>query len=180
MSSNLSAPWTLPPSGQPAQMKDGEYQPSAPRPRLFGQGYREIVGVPKVVQIAQPPPGTDWVYAHSGPSFFVLRSVFGILTTSAAAANRAPALLLIYSGIQIAAFGAPIFEVASGVYQNTWIAGAGASSGNTVVMMPLPDNCIVKDAMKLVSATINIQGGDQWSAIALYVEEFTDQCLDVY
>jgi len=168
----------LPPAGQPAQMQDGEFISSPPRPKLFGQGYRELFGVPKIVVIPNPAAGVDWTYAHSGPSWFLVHTVFGILTTSAVVGTRFVALTVKYTGTTVATFGAVISQAASLAQQYCGSTVTCSAASNVAAGIGIPDVLIVKDSMSIGSLTAGILAADQWSAIALYVEEFTDKCLD--
>jgi len=178
--STPEGPYGLIPPGQPAPMRDAEYEPALRRPRLFGQAYREIAGVPRVIIVPQPVAATDWTYTHSGPSWFLLRNVIGQLVTSATVATRIARLQLTYQSVLAAQLPPSASQAASlTVVYNTSTTFAGTADAGTALWV-LPEGLIVKDGMKLASSTTALSAGDQWSAIALLVEEFTDRCLDGY
>lgn len=160
-------------------MQPGDFTPAARGPALFGQGNRELVGVPKVIVIANPAPGADWIYAHSGPSWVYVRCGFSTLTTSAAAGTRFPGVMVKYAGTIISQFGALGTQIAS--LTNNWnISPVSPVAGfNLASPIGIPDNFILKDGMTFQILTAGILAGDQWSTIALYVEEFTDKCLEL-
>jgi len=168
----------VPPMGQPAQMQDGEFTPAAPRPRLFGQGQRELAGTPKIIVVPNPAVGHDWTYAFSGPSWYYLRFGLATLTTSAVVANRGVALVVSYTGIRIGGFNAAAVQAASNTFPYSIGAIYSTSTAGGFVGLPCPDTVILKDGMTVGTNTVLIDVADQWSAIALYVEEFTDKCLD--
>jgi len=168
----------LPPAGQPAQMQDGEFVSSAPRPKLFGQGYRELSGVPKIIVVPNPTVGHDWTYAFSGPSWYYFHFGMATLVTSAVVANRGVSLAVTYTGIKVGGFNAVITEPASQFFPYCFSPVANVASNGGVVCVPTPDWFLLKDGMTVGTATVALDVGDQWSAIALYVEEFTDKCLD--
>lgn len=161
-------------------LRDGEWEPAARRPRLFGQGYRELAGVPRVIQVNQPAAGADWTYIHSGPSWFLLRSVVAQLATAVAVATRVARLQLTYQSVLAAQLPPSATQAASlTVVYNTSTAGISSSDAATA-LWGLPEYLILKDGMKLTSNTTALQAADQWTAVALLVEEFTDRCLDGY
>lgn len=178
MASDAFALNRLPPAGQPAQMQDGEFVSAAPRPRLFGQGNRELFGVPKLIVVPNPLVGHEWTYAFSGPSWYLLRTAIMNLTTSAVAGNRGVALVMKYTGILCGSFSAVAVEVASSVFAYSIGAVSITTGVAGFVPIPTPDFLILKDGMSIGSQTVALDAGDQWSAIALFVEEFTDKCLD--
>jgi hypothetical protein len=160
-------------------MQPGEWAGAARRPQLFGQGDREMRGTPKAVPIGNPAAGADWQYTHSGPSWFLVRAVSAQLVTAVAVANRSPRLqLTMQSVVQLVAIPS-VAQAAS-----LTVAWVGNTSGMTstdasVGLWGLPDTFILRDGAILKSSTLNIQGADAWSGIALLVEEFTDDCLDL-
>jgi hypothetical protein len=169
----------LPASGQPMPMQPGEFQSAAWRPRLFGQGYRELVGVPKIVTVNQPAAGSDWIYTHSGPSWFLLRHGVATLTTSSTVANRGANVAVKYTGQLCGQFAALVVQAASSVFLYCFSDAPSTSANTGTVPIITPDALLIKDGMSVGSSTALIQAADQWSSIALFVEEFTDRCLDL-
>jgi hypothetical protein len=177
--STPQGPYGKPPSGQPAAMQPGDFTPAAPRPRLFGEGEREFRGVPKLIVVPNPAAGADWTYKFSGPSWYLLRFGLATLTTSAVAGNRPVALVVTYTGIQCGAFIPNLGQIASQVFVYNFANTSSITSIGPFVPLQIPPDILLKDSMTLGSSTSGILAGDQWSGIALYVEEFTDKCLEL-
>jgi hypothetical protein len=162
------------PSGQPSQLDATQPPDTTPTPCPFGQGYAEMAGVPKRILVPQPAAGAEWVYKHSGPSWLLLRSVVWQLQTAVAAATRASRLQVKFGGDLVAQFPPGATQAASltVVYQAT---DCGLTSGDpATAAVALSNSFILGDNMSLGSNTANIQAADQYSAIAIYGEEFTD------
>lgn len=168
------------PRGQPSQMQDGEFSPAAARPRLFGQGYRDLAGVPKVMVIPNPRPGFDWSFSPSGPSWFLLRTAVATMTASAAVVTRTAQLIIKYTGVLCAGFGPVINQTAGQQFIYNVQSSVTTTTNGQFVPIPIQESLILKDGMSIGTSTVNLDAADQWSAIALYLEEFTDRCLDVY
>ena len=166
------------PSGQPAIMKEGEYISPTPRPRLFGMGDRELRGVPRVITVTQPAAGVDWAYVVGGPAWIRLHSIVAQLVTSAAVATRAVRLQVKYTGILVGQFGATATQAASLTAVYSFADLSILSADTTTIHVPVTGDIIFKDGMTVGANTVSLQAADQWSAIAFYVEEFTDKCLD--
>jgi hypothetical protein len=179
MGGTPQGPYGKPPSGQPAAMQQGDFTPAARRPELFGQGQRAMFGVPKVIVIPSPKAGQEWLYTHSGPSFFVLVSGFLTFVTSAVVATRGVVLNLKYTGVTVGAYQAVFGQTATQTIN--YCIGPLGNSQNLSSTAPIntPADLIIKDGMSLGSGTALIDAGDQYSAIALYVYEFTDKCLEL-
>lgn len=178
MSTIVPGPAGLAPPGQPEPMREGDYAPASYRPRLFGQGYRELSGVPRLILVPNPAAGAEWTYTHSGPSWILFRFGVATLATSAVVATRGVSLQVSHTGNTVGLFSAVATQAAGATAKysfapvsNTFIAGA-------FVLVPLPAHILVKDGMSFGSVTDQRDAGDQWSGIALYAEEFTDKCLD--
>jgi hypothetical protein len=179
MGSTPQGPYGRPPSGQPAAMDPRDFTPAARRPELFGQGLRELWGVPKVITIQTPKAGQEWLYTHSGPSWFVIASAVATFTTSAVVANRSVTVAVKYTGVLCGVFAGVIQQTAGQVLTYTISPAAQSIASSGLVPIVIPDSYVIKDAMTIGTLTPAIDVGDQYSAIALYVYEFTDKCLEM-
>lgn len=179
MGGTPQGPAGLPPTGQPLAMQPGEFQAAARTPQLFGQGERAMRGTPRVISIAKPPVAFDFVYAHSGPSWFLFKHMMAQLNTSAAVANRQVRIQLLHNGILCGQWDAGAVQAAG---LNTVYSISNASLGGSdtsTINVCLPTEFILRDGMTLQSSTLLMQGGDNWTPIAFEVEEFTDACMDL-
>lgn len=162
------------PTGQPVEMQPGEFDQTACTPPLFGQMAAQERGKPRVIVVNTPAAGADWHYVHSGPSWFIPVTILGQLTTSANPANRIIRLSLLFRSI-ICGVYPPEAVVAASTTVVLCASDAGGSTADpSTVTVELPDNLIIADGMTLSSTTLNLQAGDQWAAIAILCEEFTD------
>jgi hypothetical protein len=165
------------PKGQPRPLAPGEYISPAPRPLLFGKGYRTLVGQPIVISVNQPAAGAEWTYTHGGPSWFFMRSIVATLATSAVVATRVARLQLKYKGVLCGQHAPSATQAAS--LTEVYTAGAqfSATADTTTNPWNTPVEFIVCDGMTLSSSTLLKDVGDQWSAIAILGEEYTDAVL---
>lgn len=174
MSDAAHWPYSGGPTGQPVEMQPGEFDQAACTPPLFGQMAAEQRGTPRVIQVQQPLAGADWKYVHSGPSWFIPTCIIGVLTTSAAVANRAPRILISFRSVICGGWGPGSLVAASLAVTVTASDAGGSAADPGIVTIQLPDNLMIADGMTLQSSTGNIQAADQWSSIAILCEEFTD------
>lgn len=162
------------PKGQPSQLDPTQPPDTYPTPCPWGQGYAEVAGVPKRILVTQPAPGVEWLYKHSGPSWILLRAVTWQLVTSAAVATRASRLQLKFGGDLVAQYPPGATQAASLTVVYT-ASDCGLTSGDpATALVGLSNSLILGDNMSLGSNTANIQAADQYSAIAIFGEEFTD------
>ena len=177
MGTRVQGPYGRDPSGQPAPMQPGEVSLAKQPPGLFGQQGGRTRGVPRIIIVPNPAPGADWSYAQSGPSFLLFHCAVSVLATSATVATRIARFQLKYTGVICGQFAAASTQLAS--LTNTYSLHPSAiSSGDAAtVYAPLPADLILRDGMSIGSNTTALQAGDQWSAIALFVEEFSDVTL---
>ncbi len=179
MGSRPEGPYGLIPPGQPAALAEGEFVGVAPRLPLFGMGYAGWAGRPRAIVIPNPAAGAEWKYTHAGRSFLVIRSIIWTLTASAVVANRYSRLQLMMQGILVGQFPPDAAVAASSV--KTYNANdSGAAQGDPGTSnVGLPADLIVADNMSIGSNTENLDVADQYSAIAIYAEEFTDRGLNL-
>lgn len=161
-------------TGQPAPMVPGETELATCLPPVFGQMGAQERGVPRVILVNQPAAGAEWKYVHSGPSWFVPTCIVAQLVTSATVANRAPRLTVTFRSVMCAQFAPSAVVAASLTVIVSASDSGGATADATTVTVELADNLIIADGMTLASSTVNLQVGDQYSAIAILCEEFSD------
>lgn len=161
-------------TGQPTPLDPTTPPDTQPQPCPFGGQYARILGRPRVVLVQQPGAGAEWLYKHAGPSFLVLRAVSWQLVTSAVVATRASRLVL-KLGVDRAAQFPPSATQAASLTVVYNACDAGLSSGDpATIAVALGNSCILADNMSLGSSTSNIDVADQYSAIAIFAEEFSD------
>jgi hypothetical protein len=134
------------------------------------------VGFQRTVQQANPGAGADWTLTVPASVRWQLQTVFALLTTSAAAANRLPRLI-IDDGVNIIwQSPAQVNETASLAWGNNWGAGAGsfAAADPNNVQQALPNDLFLLAGWRVRVLTANIQAGDQWSAISIAVRSWID------
>ena len=178
MGSTPEGPYGLIPPGQPVPLADGEWEPAQRRPRLFGQGYRELSGVPRLIIIPQPTVGADWSYAHGGPSWLLIRAVRWQLVTSATVVTRVTYLAISYQSTLFLRCPPAAGQGASLTTRYNFMATTYDTAGGQDRACAIPEVLIVKDAMTIASSTDNLQVGDQMSLVTIFGEEFTDRCID--
>lgn len=142
-------------------------------PRFLSREDRILPGEKRVLTIASPAAGADFTVTVPGNRQWRLDAGRAILTTDATVANRLPRLqftdetvtwyeassdAFIAAGLaQVVTFAAGGPEVTPGV--------AGAPASIALPLMWLPAGTIIR------SATVAEDTGDQWSAIAVLIEE---------
>lgn len=162
------------PTGQPAALDHSAPPDTNPTPCPFGQQYAQQAGIPRRILIQQPSAGADWTYKHGGPSWLVIRSVTWQLVTAVTVATRASRLQLKFGTDLVAQYAPGATQAASLTVVYT-ASDCGLSSGDpATIMVGLNSQLILADNMSLASNTTSIQAGDQYSAIAIYGEEFKD------
>lgn len=162
------------PTGQPRAADPNAPPDTTPLPCPYGQGYAQMAGVPKRILVVQPALGAEWLYKHSGPSWILLRAITWKLVTSAVVATRASRLQVKFGTDLVAQFPPGATQAASLTVQYT-ASDCGLTSGDTTTaLVGLSNSLILGDNMSVGSATNLIDVGDQYSAIAIFGEEFTD------
>lgn len=135
------------------------------------------------VTVTPPAAGADWSLPVPAGHLYVLRSAFGILTTSAAVANRTARLIL---GDGTATFlEVPPFAVqaASIVGRYSWLGADVAYALAPAQGLPLPP-ITLQAGWTVGTSTGLIDVGDQWSGIRLNLIDVTvrggDNDLNAY
>lgn len=132
------------------------------------------VAFPKQVRVDNPAAGADWRYTCPGQGIQRVVAMRAVLTTSAAVANRAVALVLSDGTDDFATIpsGAAIAASQTGVVSS--IPGAptvGAANGPLLLSAPT-DGFLLLPGWSLRTATALIDVADQWSAVRLWVVEY--------
>lgn len=125
------------------------------------------------VAIAQPAAGADWTLTPTGLGAWRILSLSGLLTTSAAVANRAVALVA--DDQTVTYFRTPASTVQAASLGIHYSAFDGGSSGLTIGVdqaLNWPNGGLVLyQGHRLRSVTTLIDVADQWSQVAALVEE---------
>lgn len=164
----------LPAPGQPAAMVPGEYRPTKGPGQQFGQQDARKRGIPRVIVVPNPSAGADWSYSVSGPTFYVFHCAVMTLQTSAAAATRIVRAQLKFGSIVCGQFAATATQLASLTNVYSLHPSAISSGDAATIYIPLPSDLIIRDGMSIGTNTTALQAADQWSLIALFMEEFGD------
>lgn len=131
-------------------------------------------GVVKVVKVNQPAVGADWTIAVPAGNMWKVASGQALLVTGATVATRVPQIQLTVQGVAVGVYPGTETDVAStsSIMSFTQANGSGSSvagANNCVVRLP---ELALSQGDTIGSLTAAIQGTDQWSNIALWVEEF--------
>jgi hypothetical protein len=127
------------------------------------------------VPVPNPAAGADFVATVPAGKTWELLSAFGLLTTSAAVANRdvRPRLT---DPSQAVVWELPFLfdQVASSASRYGWIAGVGfaVQFGASVVGLPSPPAVLPENFSFRVS-TLGLDVADQWSGVVLMVREWS-------
>lgn len=122
--------------------------------------------VSKVVAVANPAAGADWSFVTT--STVQILCVICQLQASAVVANRTPFIEFVTpGGISLFDNGAPgpIAAGGTGAYRMA-PAFPSVNNGGTMTI-PIPQGLVLATGSTIRVATINLDAGDQWSAIVL-------------
>lgn len=147
--------------------------PDAYLPQFLSREGRILPGEKRAVTVPQPAAGADWSVSVPGGRQWRVQSLRALLTTSAAVATRTPRLsysdgtTIWWEGGDPAGYAASLVGrlcfIPLGSINNT--GGQGVPTQD-----PLPDLWLVPGTVISVT-TGGLDVGDQWSGIALFVEE---------
>jgi hypothetical protein len=168
--------------GNPAQMLFADYvttQATSAYPN--GRVLSPVEGPGFVYFFAEsnPAAGADWGVVLPANTRWRVRGMTGVLTTSAAVANRQPSIAVLGSTGQGFQGFPTVNAVASGTYHITAGGIAPYTAINPLdIPLPLPPDLVLASTSGVASAiqgsTVGLQAGDQWSAVALLIEEWLD------
>lgn len=128
----------------------------------------------QVVTVAAPAAGVDWTFKAPGQGWWRVISVQARLVTSAVVANRNVSIRADDQTDLWFASAAPTPAVASQTTRYGAFGGAnGAGAAGAVVNIGLPlAGLILPPGNRLLAVTTGLDPLDQWSQIAVMVQEF--------
>lgn len=127
------------------------------------------------VLIANPAAGADWTFTAAAGQRASVKSFSAVFTASAAVGNRNMTLILddgVNTVIQISALISVTAGQVVGLNGTTFNQPAGVVT--TILPISFPPNLFLEPGWRFRTFTNNIQAADQWSGIALAVEEWLD------
>lgn len=136
----------------------------------------------RVVPIANPAAGAEVVVTVPGGSVWRPISLVTTLATSAVVAVRGPSLIVDDGSTTVMRLPQGGTQAASLSVVNTWANGSGSPAGTSATgaqSVPLPD-LVMPAGYRLRTLTNLIDVGDQYSAVALWVEELQSQPQGVH
>lgn len=143
-------------------------------PRFLSREGRILPGQRRIVNVPAPAAGADWAVVVPGGRNWRIAMGTAQISTSATVTNRAP-LALVTDGTET------LWEYGNGAElpasQTALVSLAstpppvGFAAQVLSVLAPFPDAWI-PGGFTLGTVTLNLQAGDQWSKISLYVEEY--------
>jgi len=127
------------------------------------------------ILVANPAAGVDWTFTVPGSARLRLQSLRAVLTTSAAVANR-NVQIQITDGVNTVWIASAPASVVAGTAQQLVATGTNSPTGvvTTIFSVVVPPALLLPGFWTIGTSTQNIQAADQWSAIALAVEEWLD------
>lgn len=137
-------------------------------------GVKQNVPYLRQVLVATPAAGAEWVITGPGQGLWRVVSVAFTLTTDATVANRGVVLVVDDGTTVIARTGAGAVQAASLTQNYGAAVGTHTGAAGTALNVPLhnPYGVLLQPGWRLRTETVNLQAGDQYSAIAALVEEF--------
>lgn len=125
--------------------------------------------------LANPAAGADWVATVPAGQEWRVVAVFFNFQTSSAVANRAPRLVVKDSaGNTLYETQQNATQAASNSVQYAFAQGIAANAvaaNNGPAQCGIPTHMTLAEGFTIGSATLSIQTGDQYSSIALLLEE---------
>lgn len=128
------------------------------------------------VQQANPAAGADWAITVPAGARWRISSFAATLTTSATVANRIVRLQMNDAAVNNIMQTAPTAVIPAST--TAVVSGFPGQSTPTTdpltINVAMPGNPILPSAFRIVTSTIGIQAGDQWSAIWFEVEDWIE------
>lgn len=130
-------------------------------------------GVPQLITISNPAAGSDWTFS-AGNNAYMVHTVYAVLTTSATAATRTVRIAQQQGGVNGGIWAAQQTQLANLArsYSISSSVPSAADVSTIPIVAPAVFDVLIPPGGSLLSSTVGIQAGDQWSNIALYVEQF--------
>ena len=135
-------------------------------------GQTDTRRVRRTIEVAAPAVATDWTVPVPAGKVWRLVSAYASLVTDANAADRAATLTVTRGTRTFLAVAALAVQAASLTYQYTWSEHGPDHALGAVQDMALP-GLILQPGDVVAVSTGNVQAGDQWGAVTLYVVETT-------
>lgn len=132
-----------------------------------------LPGVRRALRVPTPAAGTDWSVTVPAGVQWNVRAGVGTLTTAAVAGSRYAGASVTVDGVATWQANLPAGQAESLAYVYTLAATVSAAVTTVAasgLIVPLP-NLWLPEGTAIGSSTIGLLAGDQWSAIALTVEE---------
>jgi len=124
--------------------------------------------------IVNPAAGADFlVTVPAGVTWYVI-AVNATLVTSATAATRVPQIQIKDSGGHLLYMESGQSQIASLTGIWSWAPAVPTSQANNVAVVPLPAELYLQGGATIGTTTPNIQAGDQWSNISVYVLQLAE------
>jgi hypothetical protein len=149
------------------------FQPTWPGAQI--RGATEGPGMIVTYLGAVPGTGAETLVNQPPRTRWRLLSAFATLETAANAGNREPTINLSQGSQTLFQVAEPTPIPASQTVQCSWGSGVSQSpSAGNVQGAPLPIEFYLADSGIVTTATIGMFNADQWSALAVQVEEWID------
>lgn len=129
--------------------------------------------VRRVQLVPNPAAGANWRVAVPGDQVWRVLGIVGLFTTSAVAGTRVVELTVDDSTTTVVRIVPPSQQVASQGFTWSWVAGLGVGAAAIVgtVTAPLPENFVLGPGYRLGSAVFNLDAGDAWTSVVLWIEQ---------
>lgn len=129
----------------------------------------------RTIGVITPAVASDWTITVPAGAIWLVQSVTGTLTTDANVGNRAAGIKVTDGASTIAWLGETTLIPASQTARKSWIRGLGINAGQSFPSgitaglwdMPLLGGSVISSNVQ------GYQAGDQWSAVAVYAQEWT-------
>lgn len=145
-----------------------------PRARTLLDEFRleQYEVTPRVIPVTPPAAGSDWSVFVPGGVVWYVQTIIGTVAYSAAVANRVARVGFSEGSNEFLRVPVGNTDTASTSVVYVWATGIGFQGTNTGTgrVNSLPKIPLTA-GMKIASAILNIDAGDQWSNVVLYVIE---------
>lgn len=168
--------------GAPGQLLFADYLTTAISTGFPGGRFLSPIEGPGFIAsafVTNPGAGADWFVVVQSNVRWRIRSILATLTTNATVANRQVTVFASQGGTKFFV-GPAVQNIPAGTVAQVTAMGVSpvVAADTTKVMIPLPPDLILTGTAGFVQTlgvlTGNIQAGDQWSAIQVFVEQWLD------
>lgn len=131
-------------------------------------------GVRRIIKVGTPAAGAQWSVKIPAGVQWRISMGYALFTTDATVANRTVGAQITVENTTVWQVAAPGTQAASNAFPYNFQSEQGVgTAGSTAfsAVLPLP-NTPMPDGAVLSSQVTNMDAGDQWSVIALYIEEY--------